>query len=397
MAYITAYTPLDMTTFMDWRGGAPVLVSPTQLTYTDGETTGIFLGQFTESDGRISGILTGYEQLHGSTIDVIIGDLRQGLPFEFVFPYIVTGQGDYALELMMGGSDMVIVGTSGNDVLLGHNENDAFTGGAGDDTIMGGGGFNKAQYAAAEGAFTITVTADANFVTVQHRGPYFDGTDTLSDIQQLVFSGTVSNVDPSRLIKAATLDEAHFGDLTELYVGYFNRAPDAYGLYYWASRLVEGMSMQDVAKSFFAQPETQASLPPSLSTQDFVTKVYANVLGRAPDQAGFDYWVNDLQSGKLTRDVFMLAIINGAKVPNGNARDAQYLANKEAVGEHFALDKGLGDGNWAQQVMAHVDATSQSVAAANQMTDAFATQAVTTDNHLLIPLVGLPHAASDHL
>lgn len=374
-----------------------MLVSPTQVVFTDGERTGIFLGRFTESDGRISGILTGYEQLHGSTIDVIIADLHQGLPFELAFPYILSGQGDYALQLMMGASDMVITGTSGNDVLLGHSENDAFTGGGGNDTIMGGGGFNKAQYSDAERAFTITVTADANVVTVQHRGPFYDGTDTLSDIQQLVFEGTASNIDPSRLVKAATLDEAHFGDLTELYVAYFNRAPDAYGLYYWASRLVEGLSMKDIAKSFFAQPETQASLPSSLSTQDFVTKVYANVLGRAPDQAGFDYWVNSLQSGDVTRDVFMLAIINGAKAPTGGPLDAQYLANKEAVGAHFALDKGLGDGAWAKQVMAHVDATSQSVATANQMTDAFATQAVTTDNHLLIPLVGLPHATTDHL
>jgi hypothetical protein len=397
MAYITAYTPLDMTTFMDWRGGAPTLVSPTQVVHTDGERTGILLGQFTESDGRISGILTGYEQLHGSTIDVIIADLRQGLPFELAFPYILSGQGDYALQMMMGAGDMVIVGSSGNDVLLGHSENDAFTGGVGDDTIMGGGGFNKAQYIDAERSFTITVTADANFVTVQHRGPYYDGTDTLSDIQQLIFAGTASAVDPSRLIKAATLDEAHFGDLTELYVAYFNRAPDAYGLYYWASRLVEGMSMKEIAKSFFAQPETQASLPSSLSTQDFVTKVYANVLGRAPDQAGFDYWVNDLQSGAVTRDVFMLAIVNGAKAPTGSPLDAQYLANKKAVGEHFALDRGLGDADWAKQVMAHVDTTSESVAAANQITDDFAIQAVTTDNHLLIQLVGLAHAVADQL
>lgn len=395
MAYITAYTPLDMSIFMDWRGAAPTLVSPTQVVQTDGERTSIFLGQFTESDGRISGILTGYEQLHGSTIDVIIGDLRQGLPFWLAFDYIASGQGDYVLQLMMIASDMVIAGSSGNDILLGHSENDAFTGGAGNDTIMGGGGSNKAQYSGSEQFFTITVTAGAEFITVQERG-FANDRDTLFDIQQLVFGGTMSTIDPSRLIKAATLDEAHFGDLTELYVAYFNRAPDANGLYYWASRLVEGMSMKDIAKSFFAQPETQASLPPSLSTQDFVTKVYANVLGRAPDQAGLDYWVDDLESGTVTRDVFMLALINGAKVPTANPLDAQYLANKAVVGTHFALDKGLGDADWARQVMVHVDATLQSVTAANQMTDAFATKAATTESHLLMPLVGLTHSIADN-
>lgn len=394
MAFITAYTPLDMRTFMDWRGTAPTLVSPTQVVQTDGERTSIYLGQFSESDGRISGILTGYQQLHGNTVDVIIADLRQGLPFWLAFDYIASGQGDYVLQLMMAASDMVVAGSSGDDILLGHGENDAFTGGAGNDTIMGGGGINRAHYGSSEQFFTITVTAGADFVTVQERG-IANSTDTLLGIQQLVFSGTVSAIDPSRLIKAATLDEARFGDLTELYVAYFNRAPDASGLYYWASRLAEGMSLKDIARSFFVQPETQASLPPSLTTQDFVTKVYGNVLGRAPDQAGFDYWVDDLDSGKVARDVFVLALINGAKVPTANPLDAQYLANKAVVGMHFALDQGLGDADWARQVMVPVDATLQSVAAANAMTDVFATQAATTDSHLLIPLVGLAHSAAD--
>lgn len=395
MAFITAYTALDMRTFMDWRGTAPTLVSPTQVVQTDGERTSIYLGQFSESDGRITGILTGYQQLHGNTVDVIIADLRQGLPFWLAFDYIASGQGDYVLQLMMIASDMAIAGSSGDDFLLGHGENDAFTGGGGNDTLMGGGGFNKAHYGGSEQFFTITVTAGADFVTVEERG-IANATDTLRDIQQLVFSGTVSTIDPSRLIKAATLDEGRFGDLTELYVAYFNRAPDASGLYYWASRLVEGMSMQDIATSFFVQPETQASLPPSLSTQDFVTKVYANVLGRAPDPAGFDYWVHDLDSGTVTRDVFVLALINGAKVPTANPLDAQYLANKADVGMHFALDKGLGDADWARQVMVPVDATLHSVAAANAMTDVFATRAVTTESHLLMPLVGLEHPVADY-
>jgi hypothetical protein len=115
------------------------------------------------------------------------------------------------------------------------------------------------------------------------------------------------------------------------------------------------------------------------------------VLGRAPDQGGLDYWVHDLDSGAQTRDNFMLAIIYGARATTGSPIDAQYLANKEAVGFHFAIDKGLNDVNWAHQVMQNVNASAASVTAANQMTDNFAVQAATTDPHLLMSLVGVAH------
>lgn len=35
----------------------------------------------------------------------------------------------------------------------------------------------------------------------------------------------------------------------------------------------------------------------SLDNRDFVTLVYNNVMGRAPDQAGFDHWVASLDAG----------------------------------------------------------------------------------------------------
>ena len=96
-----------------------------------------------------------------------------------------------------------------------------------------------------------------------------------------------------------------------------------------------------------------------------------------------------LDSGNLAPDMFVLAFINGAKSATGSAADAQSLANKEAVGLHFALDWGLTNVAWGAQMTAHVDATAQSVAAAKQVTDAYAHQAVTTDPHLLLPIVGV--------
>ena len=35
---------------------------------------------------------------------------------------------------------------------------------------------------------------------------------------------------------------------------------------------------------------------------------------------------------------------------SGSAADAQYIANKEAVGAHFALTQGLNNATWARTV-----------------------------------------------
>jgi hypothetical protein len=79
------------------------------------------------------------------------------------------------------------------------------------------------------------------------------------------------------------LTEADMMAFCELYVAYFNRAPDSTGLLFWGSALADGMSMNEIARLFFDQPETQALYGGSSSTGDFVTAVYSNILGRAPD------------------------------------------------------------------------------------------------------------------
>ena len=149
------------------------------------------------------------------------------------------------------------------------------------------------------------------------------------------------------------------------------------------------MSLESIAKSFFVQPETLAAYPPGMSNAEFVTKVYQNALGRAPDAEGLAYWVNDLDHGVQTKDMFMLALLNGARALTGNPADAAYLTNKGDVGAYFALDKGLGNVQWATEVMAGVNAGAGSVTAAVNQINVYETLATTTDPQLLVPLIGL--------
>jgi len=70
--------------------------------------------------------------------------------------------------------------------------------------------------------------------------------------------------------------------------------------------------------------------------------------------------------------------------------DAQYLANKEVVGAHFALTQGLSDGNWAKTVMSGVNGTAASVTTANALTDGFAATAATAaGSELVVKILGI--------
>ncbi len=140
--------------------------------------------------------------------------------------------------------------------------------------------------------------------------------------------------------------------LTKLYIATFDRAPDASGLEYW---LNSGMSQENIASSFFEQSETKEKYPDELTNEDFIIEVYTNILNRAPDQAGLDYWLSELDSGDISRSVFIQAAINGAQ-----GDDATVLENKTIVGLAFARD-GHNDPYEASAVMKNITADPESV------------------------------------
>ena len=105
--------------------------------------------------------------------------------------------------------------------------------------------------------------------------------------------------------------------LVSLYVGYFNRAPDPAGLQFWIDQVEAGRDTNTIAADFAASPEAK-SLYPFLTTPDvssptsFITSVYANLFNRAPDEAGLEFWEAQLSSGAVSAADAIDAIIKGA-------------------------------------------------------------------------------------
>jgi Domain of unknown function (DUF4214)/Bacterial Ig-like domain len=248
-------------------------------------------------------------------------------------------------------------------------------------------------YANASKYFTISLNPTSIQVS-DHTA--LNSVDTYSSISSIKFADFT--LDTSMLTKTASLSHSNIVDLVQLYVASFNRAPDSVGLDYWGSRYYDGlhniqggMSLEQIAKSFFTQTETMAAYPSNMATKDFVTTVYNNVLSRGPDQGGLNYWVGQLDTGAVSKDKFLLAIINGAMAASGSAVDRQTLANKEAVGEHYAIYQGINNyTTWAKDVMSAVTDQMATVTAANAKADSYAALAANpATSDLLVKLVGV--------
>jgi hypothetical protein len=149
-------------------------------------------------------------------------------------------------------------------------------------------------------------------------------------------------------------------EVAKLYVATFNRAPDNAGLMWWTDS--SNLKLSQIAQSFFDQNETKITYPDGTTNRNFIQSVYKNLFNREPDNEGLNYWEDEINSGKVSKNVFIMAVINGAK-DDSNGLDKTILSNKTTVGLHFA-DAGLDSINDAKAIMSGVSSDISSVASA---------------------------------
>lgn len=273
--------------------------------------------------------------------------------------------------------------TTGRDFLTGSAEaetlsaldgNDTVTGLGGNDVLNGGPGIDTAIFSGPQFAYTLVL--EPGETRLVDRRPDVNGTDTLINIEFLDF--TVDEQDgPFNLQQfggVASLSAQDFESFIELYIAYFNRAPDAVGLNFWGTAFANGTTLETMASLFVDQTETRATYPDGTSNTEFATSVYNNVLGRTPDQGGIDFWVGLLDGGGVSRDQFILEVLRGAKSElkpeEGQAfvdqqlLDRAYLENKVDIGAYFAVHLGMSNVDNATAAMALFDGTQDSISQA---------------------------------
>ena len=119
--------------------------------------------------------------------------------------------------------------------------------------------------------------------------------------------------------KLIALDlDGNAGQAYRLYQAAFNRTPDVEGLGYWIGQMDKGAeNLNHVAAGFVGSAEFKTLYGQNVSDNAFLTALYSNVLHRAPDQAGFDYWNGRVNAGMTRPDIlasFSESVENQAQV-----------------------------------------------------------------------------------
>lgn len=313
-------------------------------------------------------------------------------------PFLINNllrDGDYLalLRLLLSGDD-ILFGTPRDDNLVGLDGNDTFHDTGGADRYDGGSGNNTVVYDADSSSFSIFIGGNgAELVDLSHPLDL----DTFANMAFIRFGDMT--LDVRTLIKAHQATADQYEDVLDLYVGYLDRAPDAYGLAYWLSRYNDGMSRDDIARSFFASDEAVTLRQPVHTAGELVSKAYRDVLDRTADQAGLDYWVGELESGRLAKDQFALAFVNGA---SPGSADDQILGVKKVLAGYYALASGLTDATHAAAVMqaANGQAPGSSlddISAAFALVESYAVAAAQPGSgELTIDVFGSAHPATVH-
>ena len=154
--------------------------------------------------------------------------------------------------------------------------------------VHGGDGVDTFLISASVDDFDFVGTAGAQGLLVSSAGAVL-----LDGVERLTFT------DGSLAIDVGEGQNA--GSTFRLYQAAFDRVPDQLGLSFWIDVMDRGFSLQDMAQAFVLSDEFTTAYGANLSDSQFVSQLYENVLGRAGDPAGVEFWNTVLSNGAASR------------------------------------------------------------------------------------------------
>jgi len=157
-----------------------------------------------------------------------------------------------------------------------------------DKTWDGGAGVDTAVFS---GKFSDYKIKENNLgqVTTTDNTSGRDGQDSFVNVERYKFDDCVI---------ARDID-GNAGQTYRVYKAAFNRTPDNGGLKYWIQQMDGGKKLSEVASGFIESNEFKSLYGANPTSDQFVAKLYNNVLGRTPDAGGFNYWVGLLNNKQI--------------------------------------------------------------------------------------------------
>jgi Ca2+-binding RTX toxin-like protein len=303
---------------LDSKGASPISL----LSYQNGQLTG-GVGEIHLSNGagEILRIDTGSGDPYDVSHAPLAGTIKEWLALTGMFDErdSFTGSAGDDVLLAGGGNDVIHSG-AGDDRIDAGAGDDAIYDGAGNDTIDGGSGFDKAIWTGALSDYKVARSGDVYTVTSLKDG----SVDTVTNVERLDFD--------DKLIAADVTPDSPGGQIFRLYRAAFDRLPDNAGLLYWTYEIGHDVKLDAMADAFIKSGEFQTHYGTGLSNHDLVAKFYENVLHRAADQAGLDFWTGALDSHAATRAQVLAAISESHENIDGTAA---------LIGNGLVLDQPL--------------------------------------------------------
>ena len=198
-----------------------------------------------------------------------------------------------------GAGPQTVAFTPANDSLTDISGNQLYIGDGGHDTLT----IN-------EGRRGDTVSLLSNGDQAITHGSQVDTVSGIADVQFLDGREVFDPNDPA-------------AQVLRLYQAAFGRAPDQPGLHNWINAIDQGATLSSVAGGFIGSAEFAARYGVGLNTTAFVTALYQNALGRAPDAAGLANWTSQLDSGQITQ---AQALVGFSESPENRADTAGQVA-----------------------------------------------------------------------
>jgi len=226
------------------------------------------------------------------------------------------------------GSTSIPTTSTENDYFVGFTGDDTFYGNAGGatvwDSFLGGDGIDTAVYRGAKSNYTISVATSSiwNHLTRNSDLSGYTVVDatSLDSQQQLVDVERLEFTDVNIALDADASNSA--GGIYRLYKAALDRNPDLGGLGYWiaqadagtkdAVRMATDFTYADEFKTLYGV-QTADNYMTGEDITALVTKIYENVLDRAPDAGGRDYYVGQITAKSKTVGQVLAEISDSAE------------------------------------------------------------------------------------
>ncbi|MFN0023179.1 MAG: DUF4214 domain-containing protein, partial [Parvularculaceae bacterium] len=249
-----------------------------------------------------------------------------------------------------------ILGGAGGDSLDGGDGDDLLDGGAGPDAIAGGSGVDIATYRNAAARVTFVagnpaagtgdaqgdaISADVESIEGSLFNDLFTGDAGNNEFNGLLGGDVLAGLSGSDVLNGGDgyTVSANGAAVFRMYQATLDRAPDPGGFAAWQAELNAGRSVVSIASGFVGSAEFQ-SVYGALDNTAFVTLLYANALGRAPDPGGLNGWVG-LLNGGASRESVVVGFSDSPEfqrlTSQGVNAFATFTLNGDETGQTFRL------------------------------------------------------------